>query len=122
MKHPHLWPLILAVTAAMCLAFAALAPLGSSPGTLADLYQNGQFLQTLRLDEPVEYTLFASSGASNTITVRDGRICISHATCPDQVCVKQGWVNTAATPIVCLPNGLVIQIRGGDRDIDAAAG
>lgn len=118
MKSNRFWLLTLGLIAAACVLCAALLPLLSSPGTVAEVYQNGKFLQTLRLDEPLGYTLFASNGGSNTITVRDGRICVSHATCPDQICVKQGWVNTDATPIVCLPNGLVIQVKGGDRDID----
>jgi len=122
MKTDRLWLIFLGVVAALCLLCIALIPLFSSPGTVAEVYQNGKFLQTLSLDEPVGYTLFASNGGSNTITVRDGRICVSQATCPDQVCVKQGWVNTDATPIVCLPNGLVIQVKGGDRDIDGQTG
>lgn len=122
MRSDRLLLVFLGGIAALCLLCAALIPLFARPGTVADVYQNGEFLQTLRLDEPVEYTLFASNGGSNTIRVQNGRICVSHATCPDQVCVKQGWVSTDATPIVCLPNGLVIQVKGGDRDIDGQTG
>lgn len=120
MKSDRRWMLFLGGVAAACLLCVALIPLFASPGTVAEIYQNGEFLQTLRLDEPVGYTLFAANGGSNTIVVQDGRICVSHATCPDQVCVNQGWVNTDATPIVCLPNQLVIQVKGGEQDLDAA--
>lgn len=122
MKADRLCLLFLGVIAALCVVWVALIPLFARPATEADVYQNGKFLQTLRLDEPVGYTLFSSNGGSNTIVVQDGRICVSHATCPDQVCVKQGWVSTDATPIVCLPNGLVIQVKGGDRTIDGQTG
>lgn len=120
MKSNRPWLVFLGGVAAACLLCVALIPLFSSTGTVAEVYQNGKFLQTLRLDEPVGYTLFASNGGSNTIVVQNGRICVSHATCPDQVCVNQGWVNTDATPIVCLPNQLVIQVKGGEQDLDAA--
>jgi len=122
MKTDRLYLVFLGGIAALCLLCIVLIPLFASPGTVAEVYQNGTFLRTLSLDEPVEYALMSSNGGSNTITVRDGRICVSHATCPDQVCVKQGWVNTDATPIVCLPNGLVIQVKGGDRTIDGQTG
>lgn len=122
MKSDRLCLLFLGVVAALCVLCAVLIPLFARPGVTADILQNGTLLQSLPLDEPTECTLFASNGGSNTIVVQDGRICVSHATCPDQVCVKQGWVNTNATPIVCLPNGLVIQIKGGDRDIDGQTG
>ena len=88
-------------------------------GTSAQITQNGAVLHTLSLNEEQELTLAAPNGGSNTVTVRDGRVCVSHATCPDQICVKQGWVDSAATPIVCLPNALVIEIQGGDSTLDA---
>ena len=122
MKSDRLWLVFLGGIPAACLLCAALIPLFAQPATSAEVYQNGNYLQTLRLDEPVGYTLFSANGGSNTIEVRDGRIRISHATCPDQVCVNQGWVSTDATPIVCLPNGLVIQVKGGDRNIDGQTG
>ena len=122
MKSNRFWIFLLSLTVVVCLGAIMLLSLRAAPGTVAEVYQNGVFLQTLRLDEPVGYTLFAANGGSNTIVVQDGRICVSHATCPDQVCVNQGWVNTDATPIVCLPNQLVIQVKGGEQDLDAAAG
>ena len=103
----------------LVLSLAGIVSLFSSPGSVAQVYWNGKLLHTFPLDEPVEYTLSSPNGGSNTVTVRDGRVCVSHATCPDQVCVKQGWVDSASTPIVCLPNGLVVEIQGGDSTLDA---
>ena len=122
MKSNRLWLTLLGGIAAACLLCVALISLFSSPGSLAEIYWNGKLLHTFPLSEPIEYTLSSPNGGSNTIVVQDGRICVSQATCPDQVCVNQGWVNTDATPIVCLPNQLVIQVKGGEQDLDAAAG
>ncbi len=122
MKADRLCLLFLGAVAALCVLCAALIPLFARPGASADILQNGSLLRTVSLDEPAEFTVPAPNGGINTITVRDGRICVSHATCPDQVCVRQGWVNTDMTPIVCLPNGLVIQITGGDQDLDGQTG
>lgn len=122
MKADRLCLLFLGAAAALCVLCVALIPLFAQPGTTADILQSGTLLRTVSLDKPTEFTVTASNGGSNTITVRDGRICVSHATCPDQVCVHQGWVNTDMTPIVCLPNALVIQIKGGDRGLDGQTG
>lgn len=80
----------------------------------ADLYQNGELLQTIRLDTVIgEYTFEVSgdNGATNTVCVRPGSIAIVSASCPDQICVHQGFINTSLLPITCLPNRLVIRVR-----------
>lgn len=119
MKSNRFWLLVLGGVCALCLLCAALLPRLFPTGTTARVIQNGAVLYTLSLEENREITLTAPKGGSNTVTVRDGQICVSHATCPDQVCVKQGWVDSAGIPIVCLPNGLVIEIQGGDSALDA---
>ncbi len=119
MKRTGFWLAVLGGVFALCLVCAALLPRLFSPGTRAQVLQDGVPLHTLPLDEERELTIAAPNGGSNTVTVRDGRIRVAHATCPDQICVRQGWVNSPGTPIVCLPNGLVIQVQGGDPALDA---
>ena len=60
-------------------------------------------------------------GSSNTIEIRDGRIRVLEAECPDKVCVRTGWLSSSAIPIVCLPNHLEISFASGNDDIDAVA-
>ena len=80
----------------------------------ADLYQNGELLQTIRLDTVTgEYSfeVTGDAGAVNTVCVRPGSIAIVSASCPDQICVHQGFISTSLLPITCLPNRLVIRVR-----------
>ena len=80
----------------------------------ADIYQNGELLQTIRLDTVTgEYTfeVLGKDGVSNTVCVRPGSIAIVSASCPDQICVHQGFISSSLLPITCLPNRLVIQVR-----------
>lgn len=80
----------------------------------ADLYQNGELLQTIRLDTVTgEYTFEVSGedGATNTVCVRPDSIAIVSASCPDQICVHQGFISSSLLPITCLPNRLVIRVR-----------
>lgn len=50
----------------------------------------------------------------NTFQIKDGKVSMIHADCPDKRCVKQG--STSKLPIVCLPNELIIQIKSQRRE------
>lgn len=82
-------------------------------GTTANIYLDGVCVESMDLSAVEESRSFLVEGpaGSNRITVEPGRICVSEADCPDQVCVHQGWISNSALPIVCLPNRLVIRIE-----------
>ena len=104
-------------------AFLMLRPKGE--GQVARISLDGQVVQEIdlsRVEQPYTLTLEGPGGFSNTITVEKGRICVSKAGCPDQICVHQGYISDGTTPIVCLPNRLIIEITGGGSGLDAAAG
>ena len=74
-----------------------------------------------RVDTP--YTLtFEDASGTNTVLVERGRIRVSEADCPDQICVHQGWISDSVIPIVCLPHRLMIEIVGAGGDLDGGAG
>ena len=90
----------------------------------AEIYQNGQLIKTIPLDQvkvPYEFTVTGENGAENTIRVipgtsdADGKTCsgkigITKANCPDKLCVHQGMTDHTLLPITCLPNHLVIRL------------
>lgn len=52
-----------------------------------------------------------------TIGYRRGEICVLRSDCPTQQCVKQGWVSSPYTPIICAHYGVSIYLdteRGPD--------
>ena len=61
------------------------------------------------------------NGSTNTVEIKDGKIRVKEADCPDKVCVKTGWLSSSYMPIVCLPNHLVIEFEDSS-EIDAMAG
>lgn len=125
MKSTKFWIILIAALLAVSAA-AALLLAGRSAGTVANVYLDGQCVRSIDLSQVGEAYTFTVEGpaGTNTVQVEPGRICVSHADCPDQVCVHQGWISTGVAPIVCLPNRLVIQIEGqaGQTDIDGVAG
>lgn len=53
------------------------------------------------------------------IEIKDGKVRVSKEESPKNYCSKQGWVSSVATPIVCLPNAVVVTIIGeNDSDLD----
>ena len=116
---------LLALLAAAGLSLAALAARREPTAhPVARITWNGTAVEEIELDQvgrSYSFTLENQEGA-NTISVENGRIRVSWADCPDQVCVDQGWISDGTAPIVCLPHRLVIEIVGGGSEFDAAAG
>ncbi|MBQ3134201.1 MAG: NusG domain II-containing protein [Oscillospiraceae bacterium] len=118
MKTKH-WILIFAAVALLCAVAIVLFPLPQQVASAADIYQNGILIRTVPLGQDARFTITAPNGGTNTVAVSGGRIRVEQATCPDGLCVNQGWSRTEGYPIVCLPHGLVIQPKGGDTPFDA---
>lgn len=123
-KKAVLLAAVLLVTAILCgirIYAVSHSSTGNGHALYADIYQNGELLQTIRLDTVTDEYIFevpGEGGASNTVCVRPGSIAIISATCPDQICVHQGFISTSLLPITCLPNRLVIRVREEDACLD----
>ena len=98
----------------------SIITLTSSHGDTVTVSQDGAVLFTLDLsEEPDREFTVEYEGRKNTVEIKDGRIRVKDADCPDRVCVHTGWL-TAKIPIVCLPNRLVIEYS--EPGLDATAG
>ena len=105
--------ILLVLTTAACLLYLFLIPRTYS-GCIAEIYRDGQLLQSIPLAQVQEpYIIEISSGnnCTNRIEVHTGGIGVVWADCPDQLCVRQGFSETPVIPIACLPNKLVIRLR-----------
>ena len=119
MRSTRFWVILIGgiLVAAAALSFWLLQ--GQTDGTVARVYQDGVCIKTIDLSavtEPYSFPVEWEDG---------GRICVSEADCPDQVCVRQGWISNSVAPIACLPHRLVIEISdSGEEDpgVDAAVG
>ena len=109
------------------LAASARYHLPKNSGTashVARITRDGVLLEEIDLNQvekPYSLTLEDGSG-SNTVLVEPGRVRISEADCPDQVCVNQGWISDGAVPIVCLPHRLIVEIVWAVGELDGGAG
>ena len=88
---------------------------------IAKITQKGQVLREIDLTqvkEPYSCVIEGENGALNTVQVEPGRICISEASCPDQICVHAGRLTKGRQTAVCLPArvAIVLEARGDDLD------
>lgn len=56
---------------------------------------------------------------NNTISIKDNTIKIIEADCRDDLCIKQGVISKVGQTIVCLPNELIIEIKGDESNSDS---
>ena len=85
----------------------------------AEIRSHGKVLCVVDLNVNQEFTVSNEDGV-NVITVRDGKIAVTDADCPDGYCVKRGFCDSGPQ-IVCLPHALVITFLRANG-IDAAVG
>lgn len=91
------------------------------PGSSACIYQNGTLIRQVDLsgiEKSYTIRIDGTNGAYNILQVSDGRIGVVEASCPDKLCVKQGFIANDLMPVTCLPNHLVIQVVDGEDKIN----
>ena len=92
----------------------------NSNAAFARILSDGEVVQTVSLHADREFTVTAPGGGENTVTVKDGKIAVTAATCPDHYCMQRGFCD-GGVQIVCLPNKLVIQFVA-EQEIDGVIG
>lgn len=113
----------LAVAAVVLLAAFAAAcfvPKNSAVPVQAQIYQNGELVQTLSLGQ--DASLEVTGKYTNRIQVADGKIAITASDCPGGDCVHSGAIGTSGRSIVCLPNGVEVRVVNGQSDVDFVVG
>ena len=86
---------------------------------MVEIWSDGEFLYSLRLSVDTQMRIDSEQG-SNTISVKDGKIAVTQADCPDHYCMDRGFCDGGAQ-IVCLPNRLVIKFVA-PQEIDGVVG
>ena len=123
MKKTSFWVIFIAAVALLAGGALLWQHLHHSHAAVANVYLDGECVRSIDLNAVTEPEIFTVSGpaGNNTIQVEPGRIRVSHADCPDQICVNMGWMTPESLmPIVCLPNRLVIELEDASPEIDGA--
>ena len=52
-----------------------------------------------------------NSEYTNTLVIKDGKVSVSTANCPDRICVGHREISFVGETIVCLPHKVVIEVQ-----------
>lgn len=113
-KKTTIWIGIFAVLCAAAVGLFLWFQHTHTMGTTAGIYVDGELYDRIDLDAvavPYEMKIETEDGGYNIVSVAHGKICVSEASCPDQICVHQGWIEDSLIPVTCLPNRMVIKIE-----------
>lgn len=86
---------------------------GSSKGQWAIVTVSGERYGTYKLSENRTITI-KNHNYINKFSIKNGQVQMVCANCKNQVCVHEKPIKRAGQTIVCLPNKVVIEIKGGD--------
>ena len=101
--------LMLAVVAGALLA-AWRQPPAAAPA-FAVVEVEGREVAVLPLDRDGRKVLQARTGEV-VIEIRDGAARFAEAGCRNRICVLTGWIERAGEIAACVPNGIVLLLRG----------
>ena len=114
------WIAVLCGILILCLGLSVPLLMPGEAAATAEILSDGQRLCIVPLHTDIEFTVPSPNGGENTIKVKDGKIGVTAATCPDHYCMDRGMCSNGVQ-IVCLPNRLVIRFLD-NQNIDALSG
>ena len=109
----------------ICVIFAvgligSVVVLTSPAKNTVRITSKGEILYTIDLNTSEDKTITIPDGEHyNTVEIKEGKIRVKDADCPDKTCINMGWLSSSAMPIVCLPHHLVIEFVDADSGVDA---
>lgn len=97
--------IIFAVIFCLLLLWVIVSALTKTSGSKVAVTQNG---------ETQMYSLYENRVINlpkNTVIIKNGEVYVSHADCPNQICVNTGKISKTGEQIACLPNKVLVEIR-----------
>ncbi len=103
----------------------ALASLGfikrqalSNDSKYVSIQVNGKEIKKIIYDKSIIGKTIAieTEYGYNLIEIGDEEVRVIEASCPDKIDVKQGYITNIGETIVCLPNRLVVEIKGREKN------
>ena len=109
--------LVLSMVIIAAAAFLIINYAVKKGGRYAVIKVDGQVIKTLDLNrEETTIEVNGYQGGVNRIVIKDGKVSMTEADCPDELCVKTGKISRTGETIVCLPHRVVVEIKGSQED------
>ena len=79
-----------------------------------EIYMDNKLYKTYDINDKEEIKIKSKEGY-NIVKIHDKGVEIIEASCPDKVCIHQGFITKSSESIVCLPNKVHIKITTEDN-------
>lgn len=119
MKNKY-WIALIAIILAVCIGLSIPLLTAEETAAYAEIVSDGQVMHVVDLNIDREIHITTADGGKNTVTVKDGKIGVTEANCPDHYCMDRGMCS-GGVQIVCLPNRLIIRFQG-QQTVDTVVG
>jgi hypothetical protein len=108
------------VALAALLVGAAWATLwgNGGPAEFARITAPGVPDREVELAQDARFEVRGRIGPSR-LEIRDRQVRFVDSPCVGRYCVHAGWLSRSGQVAACLPNGIVVEVAGGDREFDA---
>jgi len=91
----------------------------ASERPVASIFQNNRLLGVYTLDRDQVITVGDDARPAMRIEIKGGAIRVAESDCPKGVCKHAGWIRTPGRSIVCVPNKVLVELRGEPKGYDA---
>ncbi len=109
------------------LLIITILALGLSTGLIfaLDKNQGEEIVITVDNEAYGTYSIFSNEdiiiedeGSFNRIRTENGVVFMKEANCKGEDCVHQGEKSSTGESIICLPNKIIIEVVGGEKEFD----
>ena len=87
----------------------------------AYIYSKGELLYSIDLTGENKEFIIETDNGYNTVCLKDGKIGITEADCPDKTCIKTGFTDSPFIPVICMPHRLEIVIKSDAMETDGVS-
>ena len=107
--------ILFAVLLAISLLLGVLFLLIGDRGAEVTVTVDGVMLGEYDINQPcrVEIPSGENGAGKNLLVIEDGTARVESASCPDGICVHHRPISREGETIICLPNRVVITVKGG---------
>lgn len=116
MKNRILVPVAVLLFALLTVLVFVYIP--SKDADIVTVNKDGKTVKVIKLSDIKQPYTVELQG--NTILVERDGVSMTHADCPDKLCIRQGKIKGGA--IICLPNKVTVEFKKSDGGVDAVAG
>lgn len=89
-----------------------------SSGTAVDIYYHDSLVKTAPF--MTDTFMIVHESAEMVVAITDSSVAVESSNCPAGICVRSHPIESGGEEIICVPNRIVVKVRGDEeRGIDA---